>query len=170
MLNACSQYAPVLLRWRAERLSKASGGHVHYVSVHHQDQSKSFGQVMRTNLSRPFSTSCYLIQSSCSFLIFLSFIHTRRLGTPVFLVTEPIVLFLAIYISIVYGTLYALFSGFPIVFQQHRHFTTGEGGLAFLGVGFGIVLGTASQSIQNRIYWRSMDQSETGRAPPEACV
>ncbi|KAF8160601.1 major facilitator superfamily domain-containing protein [Pholiota molesta] len=133
-------YAPVLLRWRAERLFKASGGHVHYVSVHHQDQTKSFGQVMRTNLSRPF----------------------------IFLVTEPIVLFLAIYISIVYGTLYALFSGFPIVFQQHRHFTTGEGGLAFLGVGFGIVLGTASQSIQNRIYWRSMNQSETGRAPPEA--
>jgi hypothetical protein len=88
----------------------------------------------------------------------------------VFLVTEPIVLLLAIYVSIVYGTLYALFSGFPIVFQQHRHFTPGEGGLAFLGVGLGITCGTASQTIQNRIYWRSMDKSETGRAPPEACV
>lgn len=95
---------------------------------------------------------------------------TTFFSLAVFLVTEPIVFLLAIYVSIVYGTLYALFSGFPIVFQQHRHFTPGEGGLAFLGVGLGITCGTASQTIQNRIYWRSMDKSETGRAPPEACV
>ncbi|KAF8964653.1 major facilitator superfamily domain-containing protein [Flammula alnicola] len=133
-------YAPVLLRQRAAKLTEASNGVIHYVSIHDQNRSKSFAQVMRTNLSRPF----------------------------IFLVTEPIVLLLAIYISIVYGTLYSLFSAFPIVFQQHRHFTPGEGGLAFLGVGIGIVLGTASQSFQNRIYWRSMDKSETGRAPPEA--
>lgn len=88
----------------------------------------------------------------------------------VFLVMEPIVLLLAIYVAIVYGTLYALFSGFPIVFQQHRHFSPGEGGLAFVGVGLGITLGTASQSIQNRIYWKIMDKSESGHAPPEACV
>ena len=29
-------------------------------------------------------------------------------------------------------------------------------------------MGTMTQSIQNKIYRRSMDQSETGRAPPEA--
>lgn len=132
-------YAPVLLRRRAKKLSEASKG-VSYISVHDVNRSGSFSQVVRTNLSRPF----------------------------IFLVTEPIVLLLAIYVSIVYGTLYALFSGFPIVFQQHRHFTPGEGGLAFIGVGLGITCGTASQTIQNRIYWRSMDKSETGRAPPEA--
>lgn len=91
-----------------------------------------------------------------------------NLAFPVFLFTEPIVLVLAIYVSIVYGTLYALFSGFPIVFQDHRHFTPGTGGLAFLGVGLGITLGTASQSFQNRIYWKIMDNSKNGRAPPEA--
>lgn len=85
-----------------------------------------------------------------------------------FIISEPIVLLLAIYISIVYGTLYALFSAFPIIFQQHKGFSPGQGGLAFLGVGIGIIIGTASQSIQNRIYWRQMDKSETGRAPPEA--
>lgn len=69
-----------------------------------------------------------------------------------------------------YGTLYALFSAFPIVFQQHRGFTPGQGGLAFLGVGIGITLGIGSQSFQNQIYWRILDQSPTGRAPPEAYV
>ncbi|CAA7267626.1 unnamed protein product [Cyclocybe aegerita] len=133
-------YAPVLLRRRAQKLQKASNGTIQYISRHDLNSPKSFAQVMRTNLSRPF----------------------------LFLVTEPIVLLLAIYVSIVYGILYALFSGFPIVFQQHRHFSPGEGGLAFLGIGIGITIGTASQSIQNRIYWRTMDRSENGRAPPEA--
>lgn len=88
----------------------------------------------------------------------------------VFLITEPIVLFLSVYISILYGTLYALFSGFPIVFQRHHHFTPGQCGLAFIGVGVGISLGTASQTIQNRIYWKSMQKSKNGRATPEKCV
>ncbi|KAG5652950.1 hypothetical protein H0H81_002958 [Sphagnurus paluster] len=86
----------------------------------------------------------------------------------VFIFTEPIVLLLAIYISIMYGTLYALFSGFPIVFQHHRGFTPGQSGLAFLGVGFGIFLGVVSQSYQNDIYRRIMDSAPSGRAPPEA--
>ncbi|KAF9451214.1 MFS general substrate transporter [Macrolepiota fuliginosa MF-IS2] len=133
-------YAPVLLRRRAQKLQKASNNMICYTTSYDRNSSKSFLQIMCTNLKRPF----------------------------VFVVTEPIVLLLAIYISIVYGTLYALFSAFPIIFQQHRGFTPGQSGLAFLGVGFGIITGTASQSIQNRIYWKSMDQSETGRAPPEA--
>ncbi|RDB24165.1 Efflux pump FUBT [Hypsizygus marmoreus] len=133
-------YAPVLLRRRAEKLSAASNGIVHYVSTHDLHLSRSFSQIMRVNLSRPF----------------------------LFIVTEPIVLLLAIYISIMYGTLYALFSAFPIVFQHHRGFTAGQCGLAFLGVGFGIVAGTSSQTYQNKLYWRAMDRSPTGHAPPEA--
>lgn len=69
-----------------------------------------------------------------------------------------------------YGTLYALFSAFPIVFQQHRGFSQGEGGLAFLGVGVGITMGTTSTKIQDRIYWKALDASPNGRAPPEAYV
>lgn len=70
--------------------------------------------------------------------------------------------------SITYATLYALFSAFPIVFQQHKHFTPGQGGLAFLGVGLGLVLGLSSIPIQNRIYRRATVRSSTGKAPPEA--
>ncbi|KAG6861731.1 hypothetical protein C0995_012735 [Termitomyces sp. Mi166 len=133
-------YGPVLLRRRAEELSAASNGIVHYISIHDLQRSRSFLQVMRINLSRPF----------------------------LFIVTEPIVLLLAIYISIMYGTLYALFSAFPIVFQQHRGFTPGQGGLAFLGVGLGITLGVGTQSYQDKLYRKAMDKSPTGKAPPEA--
>ncbi|KAF4603947.1 hypothetical protein EYR40_001122 [Pleurotus pulmonarius] len=133
-------YTPVLLRWRAQKLMQASGGTEHYVSTYDISRPKSLGQAVRRNLSRPF----------------------------IFLFTEPIVACLAIYVAIVYGTLYALFSAFPIIFQRHRGFSAGEGGLAFLGVGLGVVMGTTSTNIQNRFYWRAMDKSDNGRAPPEA--
>lgn len=153
------QYAPVLLRWRARSLHKDSGNVVHYVSKYDINRSTSFAQIMRTNLSRPFG-GLPLLMLPCIKLI--------ACHHSVFIVSEPIVLLLAVYISIVYGTLYALFSAFPIVFQQHRGFSSGDGGLAFLGVGAGIIVGTATTPIQNRIYWRAMDKSDTGKAPPEA--
>ena len=72
------------------------------------------------------------------------------------------------YVSVAYAVLYALFVAFPIVFGEHRHFTPGESGLALLGVGLGMCVGTAITPIQNRLYWREMDRSPTGKAPPEA--
>ena len=84
------------------------------------------------------------------------------------MITEPIVSLFAIYTAIVYGTLYALFSAFPIVFQRHRGWSAGQGGLAFIGVGLGIAMGTLTSSIQNSIYRKAMEKSPTGRAPPEA--
>lgn len=72
------------------------------------------------------------------------------------------------YISIVYAILYAFFAAYPIVFQEYRGFSPGEGGLAFLGVGLGVAIGTSLAPYQNRLYWRAMEQSPTGKAPPEA--
>ena len=72
------------------------------------------------------------------------------------------------YIAIAYSILYALFAAFPIVFQEHRHFSPGQGGLAFLGVGLGMIVGACISPIQNRMYWKAEDLSPTGRAPPEA--
>lgn len=84
-----------------------------------------------------------------------------------FLVTEPIVLLFAIYIAIAYATLYAFFAAYPIVFQRHQHFSAGEGGLAFLGIGLGCIIGLALAPAQNRLYWKAMDRNG-GRTIPEA--
>ena len=85
----------------------------------------------------------------------------------VFLVYEPIVLLLALYIAIVFATLYAFFAAFPIVFQETRHFSPGQGGLAFLGVGLGSVIGIGLVPLGNKFYIREM-QRNGGKAPPEA--
>ena len=76
----------------------------------------------------------------------------------------------ALYVSIVYATLYSFFAAFPIVFQEGRGFSPGQGGLAFLGVGAGVLCGTALAPCQNKLYYRAMRHSETGKAPPEASV
>ncbi|KDQ15282.1 hypothetical protein BOTBODRAFT_78005, partial [Botryobasidium botryosum FD-172 SS1] len=135
-----ASFAPVLLRRRARRLHAESGGTVHYISKFDQGRSLKLGAIMSVNLRRPF----------------------------VLLFTEPIVFLFSAYIAIVYAILYALFAAFPIVFQQQRHFSTGEGGLAFLGIGAGIVIGTAiNPFVMPRIYRNACEKSPDGKAPPE---
>ncbi|KZT65476.1 MFS general substrate transporter [Daedalea quercina L-15889] len=135
-----SAYAPVLLRWRARKLRRASGGKVIYVSRFDVDRPSDRVAHFRANLSRPF----------------------------LFLATEPIVLLFAMYVAVAYAILYAFFAMYPIVFQQQRGWSPGLGGLAFIGVGVGTTFGMCLAPLQNRLYWAAMAKSPTGRAPPEA--
>ena len=105
-------YAPVILRRRAARLSKLTGKA--YVSVleKRSGPKPTLARALGTALSRPW----------------------------VFLVREPIVTCITIYMAIVYGTLYMMFGAFPIVFQEGRGWSEGIGGLAFVGVAVGFLL------------------------------
>ncbi|KAI0831039.1 major facilitator superfamily domain-containing protein, partial [Trametes gibbosa] len=132
-------FGPVLLRRRAKRLSKASSGKLAYISKFDVGRSQSLKHILQRDMGRPFY----------------------------FLSTEPIVLLMAIYIAIAYATLYAFFAAYPIVFQRHRHFSAGQGGLAFLGIGLGCIIGLSCAPLQNRLYWRAMDRNG-GRTIPEA--
>jgi hypothetical protein len=132
-------YAPVLLRKRAEKLSKLTGDV--YASKSDAEKGKtSAGQAFKTALSRPW----------------------------ILLLKEPIVLLLSIYMAIIYGTLYMLFSAFPIVFQQNRGWSAGVGGLSFLGVAVGMLAAVAYSIWDNKRYNRIVDASESGMASPEA--
>ena len=75
-------------------------------------------------------------------------------------------LLLAIYIGVAYATLYAFFAAYPIVFQQHRHFSEGQGGLAFLAIGVGNMIGLSFSPVQNKLYRRLMDRNN-GMTIPE---
>ncbi|TFK84318.1 MFS general substrate transporter [Polyporus arcularius HHB13444] len=132
-------FGPVLLRRRARKLMKASGGDVVYTSRHDLNRSQTLASILKRDMGRPFY----------------------------FLVTEPIVLLLSIYIAIAYATLYAFFAAFPIVFQEHRGFSAGQGGLAFLGIGVGNLIGLSLAPIATRWYWRAMDRNN-GQTIPEA--
>ncbi|KZS99303.1 MFS general substrate transporter [Sistotremastrum niveocremeum HHB9708] len=141
LLNMRETYAPVLLRRRARKLHKNSNYEVYYVSVYDADRPPlPFLQTMSLNLQRPF----------------------------IMLAKEPIVTVLAIYVSMVYATLYAFFAAFPIVFQEHKGFSTAKGGLAFIGIGIGNMVAVGVNPITRALYRRSARKSPDGVAPPEA--
>lgn len=100
VLGLPETYAPILLRNRAQALSKATGKH--YLAKLDVGRDIRVIAQFKVALSRPW----------------------------VLLIKEPIVLVTALYIAIVYGILYCFFAAFPIVFQQGRGWNAGVGGLA----------------------------------------
>jgi hypothetical protein len=72
------------------------------------------------------------------------------------LLQSPIVTGLSIYLAVIYAYVYLLFTTFSTVFSGQYGFGTGVLGLAFLGLGFGMmialfVLGSFSDKIQARL-------------------
>lgn len=131
-------YSPVLLRQRAVKLSKMTGKH--YVSKIDHDRGRvTLAESFKTALSRPW----------------------------VLLFKEPIVFLLSVYLAIVYGTLYMLFAAFPIVYQQHRGWNQGVGGLAFLGIMVGMLAAIVYTIPSNKRYIATQ-KKHGGVAPPEA--
>lgn len=131
-------YSPVILSRRAAKLSKKTGKV--YISVLERRQGKTTPKAaFQKSLARPWA------------LLFL----------------EPIVLLISIYMAIIYGTLYMCFGAFPIVYQQGRGWSAGIGGLAFLGVAVGMLLGVTYSIIDNKRYAR-IEEEHDGDAPPEA--
>lgn len=68
--------------------------------------------------------------------------------------------------SVVYGTLYLCFAAFPVVYQTTRGWSAGLGGLAFLGILVGFLLGCGFVCWDNGNYAR-IYRANNGWAPPE---
>ena len=131
-------YSPVILRRRAKKLSQITGK-VYKSKIEVDDGAKTIPQEFKTALSRPW----------------------------IMLFMEPIVLILSIYMAIVYGTLYMMFAAFPIVYQRDRGWSSGIGGLAFIGVAVGMMI-AAGYSIWDNKRYKTIESEHNGHAPPEA--
>lgn len=153
-------YAPVLLRLRAARLTKLStttngnGNNdekkVHYLS--RLDKSPqgaaaagphTLAKLLRTSMIRPFR------------LLF----------------GELIIIVASTYMAIIFGAMYLMFAAFPIVFQSAPPngygFSQAQGGLAFSGMGLGMVLALVYLLFENKRYTRIAAASPGGKASPE---
>ncbi|KIX09386.1 uncharacterized protein Z518_00465 [Rhinocladiella mackenziei CBS 650.93] len=129
-------YAPVLLRRRAQLLSTVTGKS--YMTQIDMEHPLVLSEVVRRSLVRPWA------------LLF----------------REPVVFLFTIYMGVVYGTLYLCFAAFPIVFQQGYGWNAGQGGLAFLGIMVGMLIGVAIIVFDNKRYAR-LHREAGGSAPPE---
>lgn len=131
-------YAPVLLRKRAQSLSKLTGK-VYRSRLDVEQGQVTAGEAFATALSRPW----------------------------ILLFREPIVFLLSLYLAIVYGTLYMLFGAFPFVYQHIRGWNEGIGGLAFLGVLVGMLIAAVYNFIDNSKRYAPASRAHGGFAPPE---
>ncbi|TFY57696.1 hypothetical protein EVJ58_g6869 [Rhodofomes roseus] len=131
-------YAPVLLQQKAQRLRKADPVKNADLYAEHERADWSVKGIMHRTLYRPL----------------------------LMLAIEPILLLVTIYLSLVYGVLYALFEALPVIFVHTRNFTVGECGLIFIGVGIGTTIGAASFIPLTAHYPRLMKEWR-GFPPPE---
>ncbi|KAF9894782.1 hypothetical protein FE257_004403 [Aspergillus nanangensis] len=104
-------YAPVILMRKAAVLRRQTRNW----GIHaKQDEVEvEIGELVRKNFARPL----------------------------VMLVKEPILLLVSLYISFIYGLIYALLGAYPVVFQGVYGMNMGVGGLAFVGLILGELLG-----------------------------
>lgn len=154
-------YAPVLLAQRVKKLRKEDPAGSKDLYAEHEKQDWSLRGVLDRTVFRPF----------------------------MMLAMEPILVLITIYMSIVYGLLYArsypfyiytclgytvltaelittVFQAFPIVFVVRRGFSLSHTGLIFIGVGLGTTLGSYLNYVFSREY-PTLIKKWKGFPPPE---
>ncbi|KAL3462507.1 major facilitator superfamily domain-containing protein [Aspergillus heterothallicus] len=123
---------------------------------------------LQKELDRPELRSCYENKdqprvrtnraAAVSFLL-------NRLTTPMrLLIFSPIVTFIALYIAVLYGCLYLLFTTVTTVFEDTYHWPLSTSGLANIGLGLGfligqILFGLTSDRVLKRLKSRNQNQN-----------
>lgn len=130
-------YAPTILAKRAKKTRNETGDD-EYVTEQDLDM-RPLSERLRIFVLRPFQ------------LLFM----------------EPIVLFLSIYMSVLYGLLYMFFVAYPIVYQEGKGCNAGSTGLMFIPVALGVLLSAACAPFVNKHYM-SLVHKHDGKPPAEA--
>ncbi|TFY59780.1 hypothetical protein EVJ58_g5565 [Rhodofomes roseus] len=132
-------YVPVILRRKAARRRKETGDEKFWAPLDHRDESLSESIMM--SIYTPFKL----------------------------LLFDPMALSLNMWNAITLGILYLTFEAFPIIFGEEHGFSDEEVGLAFLGMGVGLLAALATQGFWNR-FDRKIDEKHGGSTPPETCL
>ncbi|KAI1779150.1 major facilitator superfamily domain-containing protein [Hypoxylon cercidicola] len=92
----------------------------------------------------------------------------RAIERPIrLLLFSPITAICAVYMAIVYGYLYLMFSSITEVFQESYGFSTNIVGLAFLGLGVGSIIGIGTISITSDQQIKKRVNEDGGKVKPE---
>jgi DHA1 family multidrug resistance protein-like MFS transporter len=129
-------FAPLLLVEKAARLRKQTGNWA--IHAEHERVELDLEAVVRKYLTRPLRM----------------------------LATEPIVLLVSMYMSFIYGLVYALLKAYPYVFSHVYSMGMGIRALPFLGLFLGILLALAFILSQHWSYIRKLE-ANNGKLVPE---
>jgi len=130
-------YAPFLLKKKAQRLRKKTGDQRWHHP--HEDVKLDVRSILTKHLARPV----------------------------LMLLTEPMVTCIAIYASFVYALLYMTLEVFPIVFEEHRHWSLVVSTTPFLALFVG-VLSAVGINLANQPRYARIVSQNNGKPVPEA--
>ena len=105
-------YAPVLLKWKASYFRDVTGDSRYRAEV--EIRQEPFSQRLRRALYRPFLLTFH----------------------------EPVIMFIAIYLTVIYTILFTFLNGYSFIFTQTYGFSEGITGLAFVGIVVGLCGGS----------------------------
>jgi uncharacterized protein YggT (Ycf19 family) len=83
------------------------------------------------------------------------------------LLFSPIVLFLSLYMAVVYGYLYLLFTTITNVFEGTYNFSSKSAGLAYLGIGIGMFFGLGVVGVTSDMGVKYLTKKNGGVTKPE---
>jgi len=90
------------------------------------------------------------------------------LSRPIMLLTRSLICFsLSLYMALIYGFLYLLFTAFPDLFSETYGWGPGVAGLAYLGPGVGFLIATGSGGILNNKIYIKLSDKNGGVGKPE---
>lgn len=81
------------------------------------------------------------------------------------LVVEPILLLVSLYMSFIYGLVYCLLEGYPVVFEGVHGMAPRNSGLPFLGLLIGAVLGVGVVLSQHAAYTKKLMENDNVPVP-----
>ena len=84
------------------------------------------------------------------------------------LTREPIVMCLALYMSVLYGLLYMFFVAYPVIYQEGKGWNAGSTGLMFIPIAIGVVLSAVCAPSINKHYLKICARYPNGKPPAEA--
>ncbi|KIM90654.1 hypothetical protein PILCRDRAFT_811100 [Piloderma croceum F 1598] len=91
-----------------------------------------------------------------------------NLSRPAMMLARSFICFvLSLYMALIYGIYYLMFTTFPTLFSDTYHFSIGVSGLAYIGLGFGFISSTMfSAKLLNGMYTKLADKNG-GKGTPE---
>ena len=126
-------YGPRILYWKAEKLRKETGNEK--LRTQFELEDRKWSTIMRHAIVRPF----------------------------ILLFTQPIIQFLAAYLSLIYGIIYLMLSTFPLVWTDIYHESTGIGGLNYLSLAIGMTAGAQAGGRLIDLIYRRLSATAPGK-------
>ena len=124
-------------------------------------------QRLRRDLNRDDLRSCYEVLHNGQPLTFKTILLHGLIRPVKMFIFLPIVAILSTYLAFIYGLLYLLFTTITNVFEKTYGWPADLCGLAYIGIGFGLLTGTIIMAVGSDSSIKKLTKTNNGVYEPE---